>query len=73
MLAVPKKVLSLVDLQAGSKVSIAVEKGRLVIEPQRKARYTLAELLRRCKRSDLAPGPSDRAWLRARRVGSEEI
>jgi antitoxin ChpS len=73
VLAVPKKILSLVDLHAGAKVKIAVEKGRVIIEPDKKPRYTLAELLRQTKRSDLKPRKRDRAWLRGTRVGSEEI
>ena len=73
ILAVPKKILSLVDLGAGSKVRISVDKGRVVIEPEKKARYTLSELLRQCKRSDLAPRSRDRAWIGGRRAGREEI
>jgi antitoxin ChpS len=73
VLAVPKKVLSLVDLHAGSKVRVHVEKGRLIVEPQEKPHYTLSELLTRCRPSDLAPRAKDRSWLRAGPVGKEAI
>jgi antitoxin ChpS len=73
VMVVPKKILSLVDLEAGSQVRISVEGGRMVIEPQTKPRYTLSQLLSRCKRSDLVPNRRDREWLDGRPVGKEEI
>ncbi len=45
MLAVPPALLEILDLQAGATVSVAIESGRLVIEPQTRPRYTLTELL----------------------------
>ena len=41
MLAVPPALLDALELRAGAKVGIAVESGRLVVEPQRRPRYTL--------------------------------
>ena len=73
VMAVPKKILSLVDLEAGSRVEVRVERGRLIVEPATRPRYILAELLSRCRRSDLAPQRKDRAWLQARSVGREEL
>ena len=73
VMVVPKKILGLVDLRAGSQVRVGVEKGRLIVEAAPKPRYTLAELLSRCKRSDLAPRRSDREWLRGGPVGKEAI
>ena len=73
VMPVPKKILSLVDLRAGSQVQISVEKGRVVVEPKKKPRYTLAELLAQCRRSDLAPHPKDRAWLSGGPVGKEAL
>ena len=58
-MAVPKKILSLVDLGAGSRVQVSVENGRVIIEPRKKPRYTLGELLSRYRRSDLAPQRGD--------------
>ena len=36
VMAVPKKILSLVDLKAGSQVRIGVENGRVAIKPRNK-------------------------------------
>lgn len=73
VLAVPKKILDLVDLDAGSKVDLSVENGRLIVEPRKKPKYTLDELLARCRPSDLKPSCKDRPWLRSRPVGKEMI
>jgi antitoxin ChpS len=73
VMAVPKKILDLVDLDAGSKVDLSVENGRLIVEPRKKPKYTLNELLARCRSSDLKPGRKDRAWLRGGPVGKETI
>ena len=45
MLAVPPALLDILRLRPGAKVGMAVERGRLVVEPQKRPRYTLAELL----------------------------
>ena len=71
VLAVPKKILGLVDLHAGSEVQISVEQGRLIVEPKAAPRYTLNELLAKTRRSDLAPKRKDRAWLGGGSVGKE--
>lgn len=73
VMAVPKKILDLIDLRAGAKVRIKVERGRLVVEPTKKPQYTLAELLAQCRPSDLAPHGRDRSWLDGGPVGKEEL
>jgi antitoxin ChpS len=73
VMAVPKKILNLVDLHAGSKVQIRVEKGRLVVEATKKPKYTLAELLSQCRPSDLKPRQRDRSWLDSGPVGREQL
>jgi antitoxin ChpS len=45
MLAGPPALLDILHLQSGANVGIAVESGRLIVEPQRRRRYTLDELL----------------------------
>jgi antitoxin ChpS len=71
MLAVPPALLDLLKLTPGSTVGIAVNEGRLVIEPQKK-RYTLDELLAQCDAN--APiNETAREWLDAPLVGREEI
>jgi antitoxin ChpS len=71
--AVPRKILSLVDLKAGSQVRIGVENDRVVFEPQTKPRYTLAELLAKSSRKALKPSREDREWLSGGPVGKEAI
>ncbi len=70
MLAVPPALLSLLQLQAGSTVAVAVEDGRLVVAPSLRPRYTLADLL---DAGDYAhqPAPEDREWVDGAPVGGE--
>ena len=72
-IVVPKKILSLVDLKAGSQVRIGVENGRMVIEPRAKPHYTLAELLAKSSRNALKPSRKDGEWLSGGPVGKEAI
>lgn len=70
MLAVPPAILDLLHLQAGATVSVAVDGGRLVVEPQSRPRYSLDDLLAQCDASaELTT--EDRSWLDAKPVGSE--
>jgi len=70
MLAVPPALLDILHLEPGAKVGIAVESGRLVVEPQRRRRYTLNELIAQC--NPKAPRrKEDREWLEAQPVGRE--
>ena len=64
MLAVPPAVLDLLHLRVGAKVSLAVDNGRLVVEPQPRPRYTLDELLAQCDGAD-EPTSEDQEWLDA--------
>jgi len=70
MLAAPPALLDLLLLNAGAKVGLAVEGGRLIVEPRARTRYTLDELLAQCDAS-AEPGPEDREWLDAKPVGGE--
>ena len=70
MLAVPPAILDLLHLRAGATVGLAVERGRLVIEPTLRPRYSLDELLAQCDAlADLSA--EDRAWLDNKPVGNE--
>ncbi len=72
MLAIPPALLDVVSLGAGNAVAVSVEDGRLVVEPERRRRYTLDELLARCDAD--APWPDDeRAWLDGAPTGRELI
>jgi antitoxin ChpS len=72
MLAVPRAVLDVLRLRAGAKVGIAVERGRLVVEPQKRPRYTLEELLAQCN-PKARRTKEEREWLNNKPVGSELI
>ena len=70
MLAVPPVVLDMLQLRAGATVTLIVDGGRLIVEPQPRRRYTIEELL--AQSDDAAePAQEDREWLDARPVGKE--
>ena len=70
MLAVPPAILDLLHLKAGATVGLAVEGGRLVVEPTPRPHYTLDELLAQCDAS-AEVSEEDRAWLDDKPLGSE--
>jgi len=70
MLAVPPALLDVLHLAAGAKVGLAVDNGRLVIEPAARPRYTLDELLAQCDPT-ADPVAEDPAWLDVKPVGRE--
>lgn len=72
MLAVPRALLDVLHLTAGAKVGLAVDNGRLVVEPAARPRYTMAELLAASDYSQPQP-PEEREWVDAPAVGSEPI
>jgi antitoxin ChpS len=77
MLAVPPALLDILHLQSGAKVGIAIESGRLVVEPHQRRRYTLDELLAQCKpkvqRKNVRRTKRKREWLDSKPVGGELI
>lgn len=70
MLAIPKSVLDALGLSANTKVALTIEKGRLVVEPRPKPKYTLHELLEQCDLSSPA-GADEAAWQAMEPVGRE--
>jgi antitoxin ChpS len=70
MMAVPPALLDLLNLQAGATVGLAVDHGRLVVEPRPRPRYSLEELLAQCDASAELTA-EDREWLDAKPVGGE--
>ena len=71
MMAVPPALLELLHLQAGTKVTMAVDNGRLIVEAQSRPHYHLAELL---AESDCSRESTDeREWIDAPAVGRELI
>jgi len=80
MLAVPPALLNVLQLQPGAKVGIAVQSGRLVVEPRPRRRYTLDELLAQCnprartsKRGSKRASRQQREWLDSKPIGGELI
>jgi antitoxin ChpS len=72
MLTVPPAVLDILNLRPGAKVELVVEKGRLVVKPQPRLRYTLEELLAQCD-PKARRSKEDREWFRSGPVGGELI
>lgn len=70
MLAVPPAILELLHLHAGATVSLAVDQGRLIIEPTLRPHYTLDELLAQCNAS-AEVSKEDRDWLDDNPTGKE--
>jgi antitoxin ChpS len=73
VMTVPRKVLALVDLDAGSEVKLSVESGRLVVSPQGKPKYRLADLLRASRGKKRPLAAEDLRWLNDGPVGKELI
>jgi antitoxin ChpS len=75
MLAVPPALLDILRLQPGAKVGLAIESGRLVVEPRHRPRYTLDELLVQCdpkaRRAKGRGRKQEQEWLKSKPVGCE--
>ena len=72
MLAVPPALLDVLHLSAGAKVGLAVDNGRLVVEPKARPRYTMAQLLAASDYSQPQP-PEEREWVDVPAVGREPL
>lgn len=72
MMAVPPALLDLLHLQVGATVGMAVDGDRLVIEPNPRPRYTLAELLAASDYPEQQP-PEQREWVDSPPVGNEPL
>jgi antitoxin ChpS len=72
MLAVPPALLDVLQLQPGAKVGIAIESGRLVVQPRQRPRYTMGELLAQCD-PKARRSKQEREWLDSRPIGGELI
>ena len=70
MLAVPPAILDMLQLSAGAAVGMAVDHGRLVVEPAQRPRYRLDELLAACD-GNATVESGDRAWVDSAPVGLE--
>jgi antitoxin ChpS len=72
MLAIPKPMLDALDLSPEASVGLSIKGGKLVVDPKKRRRYTLDELLAQCKPS-ARRSREDREWLTSRPVGRELI
>ncbi len=70
MLAVPPAILDLLHLHAGATVGLAVDHGRLVVEPAVRPGYSLDELLAQCQ-ATAEINEEERTWLLDKPIGSE--
>lgn len=73
VMAVPKQILTMLHLSAGSEVEIKVENDRLIVQAKTSPRYTLAELLAQCNDENMIITDEDRTWLDASPVGKEAL
>ena len=71
VMAIPQRLLELVNLQAGSTVHIDVQLGRLIVVPRKRKRYKLADLLAQCDPA-LPIVSEEREWVDAGAVGLED-
>ena len=72
MLAVPPSILDILHLNAGATVGLTVNAGKLVIEPRRKPRYNLDQLLALCLRD--APLTEEvQNWANGEPVAAEAV
>ena len=72
VLTIPPALLDSLHLSAGVSVVLAVDNGRLVIEPCMRPRYALSDLLAQC--DPLAKvSAEEQEWMDAPAVGREVI
>jgi antitoxin ChpS len=72
MLAIPKAMLDALDLAPDAAVAVSIHGGKLVVDPKKRRRYTLDELLAQCKPSTRR-SHADRDWVVGPPVGRELI
>ncbi len=70
MLAVPPALLKTLGLSIDSEVGITIENGCLIVEPQKKQRYSLENLLSQCDpHAEIIE--EDSQWIDAPLAGKE--
>jgi len=68
VLTIPQHMLDALALGPDAAVSLSVKAGRLSVQPRRRKRYTLDELIREHNRQ-LVSG--EHTWIGGRRMGRE--
>ncbi len=72
MLAIPRAMLDALELAPDASVGLSVKAGKLVVDPKKRRRYSLDELLAQCNPA-ARRSHTDRIWQKSRRVGREII
>lgn len=72
MLAIPRPLLDELELAPDASVDLSVRDGQLVVDPKRRRRYSLDELLAKCNPKARRTG-EDREWTAEPPVGRELI
>lgn len=72
MVAIPKPMLDALDLTPNASVGLSIKAGTLVIDPKKRRRYSLDELLAQCKPT-ARRSRADRDWATNQAVGRELI
>ena len=72
MLAIPKAMLDTLDLAAHAPVWLSIKAGRLVVDPKKRQRYALDDLVAQCNPSSRR-SPEDRDWQTSPHIGRELI
>jgi antitoxin ChpS len=72
MVAIPKAMLDALDLKPDAPVGLSIKGGRLVVEPRKRRRYSLDELLAQCGRP-ARRSRAERKWLASPPVGRELV
>lgn len=70
MLAVPPAVLKTLALSTDSEVGMTIDNGCLIIEAQKRPRYSLEELLAKCD-PHAEMNQEDREWIESPALGKE--
>jgi antitoxin ChpS len=72
MLAIPKAMLDALELSADASVGLSIKAGRLIVDPKKRRRCSLDELLAQCKPS-ARRSREDRDWQMSPPVGRELV
>ena len=72
MVAIPKAMLDALDLKPDAAVGLSIKGGRLVVDPKKRRRYSLEELLAQCRRPTRR-SREEREWVGGPPVGRELI
>ncbi len=71
MLTVPPALLNALSLGTDNEVGMVIDNGRLIVEPHKRPRYSLAELLAQCD-PNAEISAEEREWLDSPAAGREE-